>query len=69
VDIDVRTLATDFSGHGGGDGRLVLEYIRFLRGECGMTHTMTSISRSVESHLVALAAEESRKNGGMPVTL
>ena len=69
VDIDVRKLATDFSGHGGGDGRLVMEYIRFLRGECGMTHTMTAIGRSVESHLVALAAEESRKNGGVPVTL
>lgn len=67
--IDVRTLASDFSGHGGGDARLVREYVEFLRGECPMTRTMTSISRSVESHLVALAAEESRKKGGVPITL
>ena len=67
--IDVRTLASDFSGHGGGDARLVREYVEFLRGECPMTRTMTSIGRSVESHLVALAAEESRKKGGVPITL
>lgn len=68
-DIDVRKLAQDFSGHGGGDARLVREYVEFLRGECPMTRTMTSIGRSVESHLVALAAEESRKQGGVPIRL
>lgn len=62
--IDVNTLADDFSGHGGGDARLVHEYVQYLLGECPMTRTMTTLSRSIESHLVALAAEDSRKNGG-----
>ena len=66
--IDVRTLAKDFSGHGGGDARLVAEYIDFLQG-APMSATLTSLSRSVESHLVALAAEDSRKRGGAVVEM
>jgi len=30
---------------------------------------LTSIEASVESHIMALAAEESRKNGGKPIEL
>ncbi|MBR6030093.1 MAG: Gfo/Idh/MocA family oxidoreductase [Clostridia bacterium] len=67
--IDVRTLTDDFSGHGGGDARLVHEFIGLLRGEADVSPTMTSIERSVESHLVALAAEESRLNGGKVIEL
>ena len=67
--IDVRKLADDVSGHGGGDSRLLREFIDLARGEIGVSGTMTSIDRSVESHLVALAAEESRKNGGCAVEL
>lgn len=58
--IDVRTLTDDFSGHGGGDVRLVREFIGLVRGELPLSGTLTSIDRSVESHLVALAAEEAR---------
>lgn len=61
--IDVRTLTDDFSGHGGGDVRLVREFIGLVRGELPMSGTLTSIDRSVESHLVALAAEQSRVEG------
>ena len=67
--IDVRTLTNDFSGHGGGDARLVREFVDLVRGEIGVSKTLTSIERSVESHLVALAAEESRRGHGTPVTL
>lgn len=67
--IDVRRLATSFSGHGGGDGGLIREFVALERGEIGISGTLTSIGRSVESHLVALAAEESRKKGGMPVNV
>jgi len=67
--IDVRTLTDDFSGHGGGDSRLVREFIALVRGEIGVSGTLTSIERSVESHLVALAAEESRLNGGKVIDL
>lgn len=61
--IDVRTLTDDFSGHGGGDVRLVREFIGLVRGELPVSGTLTSIDRSVESHLVALAAEQSRVEG------
>ena len=67
--IDVRKLASDFSGHGGGDARMVREFVDLVRGETGISSTMTSIDRSVESHLVALAAEESRLHGGEMIEL
>ncbi len=67
--IDVRTLADDFSGHGGGDAGLVREFVDYVRGEAGMSAAMTAIDRSVESHLVALAAEESRLAGGRTIQL
>ncbi|MBQ8136455.1 MAG: Gfo/Idh/MocA family oxidoreductase [Clostridia bacterium] len=67
--IDVRTLTDDFSGHGGGDARMVREFVDLVRGEIGVSGTLTSIERSVESHLVALAAEESRLRHGQVMEL
>ncbi|MBQ6563858.1 MAG: Gfo/Idh/MocA family oxidoreductase [Clostridia bacterium] len=67
--IDVRTLADDFSGHAGGDTVLVHEFIDFIRGEIEMSSTLSSIDRSVESHLVALGAEKSRLEHGRPVLI
>ncbi|MBR5110319.1 MAG: Gfo/Idh/MocA family oxidoreductase [Clostridia bacterium] len=67
--IDVRTLTDDFSGHGGGDVRMVREFVDLVRGETAMSPTLTSIERSVESHLVALAAEESRLADGRMIAL
>ena len=67
--IDVNALSDDFSGHGGGDGRLILEFLDYVRGEKELSGTMTSIDRSVESHLVAFAAEESRLNRGKPIKI
>lgn len=65
--IDVSKLSNNFTGHGGGDAGLIGEFVALERGECGVSGTLTSIDRSVESHLVALAAEESRLRGGTPV--
>ena len=48
------------SGHGGGDNGVIKEFTNSLLGKCD---TRSSISLSVESHLMALAAEESRKTG------
>ncbi len=67
--IDVRTLTDDFSGHGGGDARMVDDLLRLVSGEDTEKAALTGISRSVESHLVALAAEESRLKDGCVVTL
>ncbi len=66
--IDVGKLAEDFSGHAGGDNRMVEELLDLIQGgEPGIR--TTSLDVSVESHLVALAAERSRKEGGRPVSL
>ena len=67
--IDVESLAEDFTGHGGGDARLMREFLDLLSGESEGSASLSSISRSVESHLVALAAEESMLANGMPVEL
>ncbi len=66
-DIDVSKLCDDFTGHGGGDARLVKDVIRLMRGEDFDRSAITSIDRSVESHELAFAAEASRLQGGMPV--
>lgn len=67
-EIDVRKLTSDFSGHGGGDARMVADFLDLLEGK-PMNPSLTTISRSVESHYVALAAEESRLHGGQVVAI
>jgi predicted dehydrogenase len=67
--IDVKTISNDFSGHGGGDARLMDDFLRLVSGEGTLGGALTSIDRSVESHLVALAAEKSRMEGGKLIRL
>ena len=67
--IDISNIATDFSGHGGGDNRMVEEFLDMLINETGATKRTTSVEQSVESHYCALAAEESRINGGKVIFL
>lgn len=67
--IDVRTLTNDFSGHAGGDARMLREFIDLVSGGAPISPTLTAIGRSVESHLVAFAAEQSRRSDGMPVDI
>lgn len=62
--IDVNRLATDFSGHGGGDHQMVKEFLEVVSGQSEMKSHMTAIDVSVESHYIALAAEQSRLAGG-----
>ena len=66
--IDVTKLASDFSGHGGGDKQLVAQFIDIVGGK-EPDGRVTTLEASVESHLVALAAEESRKNGGKSIEI
>jgi hypothetical protein len=49
------------SGHGGGDFGIVESFLRALRGEAA---PLTAARESLESHLMAFAAEESRVGGG-----
>lgn len=67
--IDVTALADDFSGHGGGDVRMLRDFIGFLQNEDCRADTLTSIQRSMESHYIAFAAEKSRRHDGMSVSL
>lgn len=69
VEIDVSKTASDFSGHGGGDNRMVSEFLDLLIYDKEPTSSITSVEHSVESHYCALAAEESRLNGGQLVEL
>lgn len=69
VEIDVSKIASDFSGHGGGDNRMVSEFLDLLIYDKEPTSAITSVEHSVESHYCALAAEESRLNGGQPIDL
>ncbi len=54
-------LAKGQRGHGGGDAALIERLYDVLSGESEAT---TTVSESVESHLIGIAAEKSRKNGG-----
>ena len=63
--IDLGREEKDFAGHGGGDQMLIEEFVSLLDGG-EVNNTVTTLEVSVESHLVALAAEESRLEGGTP---
>ena len=63
--IDLGREEKDFAGHGGGDQMLIEEFVSLLEGG-EVNNTVTTLEVSVESHLVALAAEESRLEGGTP---
>ena len=58
----ITDLTDDLEGHGGGDHRMIDELYEIMTGE--QSKIATSIDESIESHYMALAAEESRKNGG-----
>ncbi|MEZ4733315.1 MAG: Gfo/Idh/MocA family oxidoreductase [Caldilineaceae bacterium] len=49
-------------GHGGGDQGIMADFVRVLRGEA---EPLTSARVSLESHLLAFAAEEARVQGTM----
>ena len=65
--VDLRALCSDFTGHGGGDERLIYDVVRFTRGDDFDTTSMTTVDRSAESHYLAFAAEASRVQGGQRV--
>jgi len=61
----INDVVGEFDNHGGNDVRLFKAFARLLTtGESDKY--LTSIDRSVESHLVCFAAERSRLNGGTP---
>ena len=67
--INVEELSEDFSGHGGGDNRMVEEFLDIISGEKSESTYITSLDRSLQSHYCALAAEYSRLHDGKPVDI
>jgi len=53
-------------GHGGGDEGMIWDLYRILRGE---KREYTSLRESLESHQIGIKAEESRKNGGITLSV
>ena len=58
----IRIPEPDGSGHGGGDFGVVRSFVKAMRGE---TKALTTARASLESHLLAFAAEESRLNNSV----
>lgn len=67
--VNVAELAGDFSGHGGGDERMLVEFLDMISGEKEESSYVTSLDKSLESHYCALAAEYSRTHDGRPVRI
>mgnify|MGYP003515423948 FL=1 len=67
--IDVAALSDDFSGHGGGDNKMVEEFLDIISGEKTESTYITSLDRSLQSHYCALAAEYSRLHDGKAVEI
>lgn len=63
------TVQGDMSGHAGGDNRLIHDFLEAVRQGADEDQLKTGIDVSIQSHIIALAAEESRLAGGKPVEL
>jgi len=63
----INELTDDLEGHGGGDHRMLDKLYEVIAE--GNNAVDTSIENSIESHYMALAAEESRLNGGALVLI
>ena len=67
--IDVGKLASDLKGHGGGDSGIVQDFLEMLLTDSQPNERTTTLEHSMESHFIALAAEESRLAGGKVIDL
>ena len=64
---DINKLATDLSGHGGGDNQLLTDFFDETRE--GHKEAISGIYSAIESHMMAFAAEYSRLHDGESVDL
>ncbi len=58
---------TPAGGHSGSDVSMMREFVQLVAQDCSTSKTGADVS--VEGHLMALAAEESRKLGGQPIDI
>ncbi|RKJ39423.1 gfo/Idh/MocA family oxidoreductase [Acutalibacter sp. 1XD8-33] len=66
--LDLNT-TKDLKGHGGGDSGIIADFLDMLIDGAPPTERTTTLESSMESHYIALAAEESRLNGGERIDL
>lgn len=67
-EIDVNILTDDFTGHGGGDNAMLLDFVNYILGN-DYYNGLTTIDESVLSHVLAFAAEQSRLNNGIAIDI
>lgn len=67
-DIDIQKIYGDLSGHGGGDRAMVADFLLQL-ANAPEAKALTSIEKCLQSHEIALLAEQSRLHGGQVVQL
>ena len=65
--IDTNSSKDVFSGHGGGDERMIEDVINATEG--AQSSTLTSIAVSVQSHIIGFNAEKSRLDNGRSIKL
>lgn len=63
---DINELASDLSGHGGGDNQMITELFESMDNK-GQTNS--NIANSISSHMQAFAAEYSRVHNGLNITI
>ena len=66
-DYDINKLASDLSGHGGGDNQLLTDF--FDENSEGHIDAVSGIYSAIESHMMAFAAEYSRLHDGESINL
>ncbi|MEG1447311.1 MAG: Gfo/Idh/MocA family oxidoreductase [Ruthenibacterium sp.] len=67
-EMDIHALDASLAGHGGGDALMMKEFVQLL-AEDADEKMQSSIEQSIESHVVALLAEESRLHQGESLTV
>ncbi len=66
ITLEIPDNADGYQGHGGGDYGLINAMDTIFRGDDSQC---SLIEHSIESHVIGFAAEQSRLNGGKPVSL
>ena len=62
------TINDNVSHHVGSDRALLVDFVNYVDGK-QKSVGLTSLDKSIESHVIAFAAEESRLSGGKPVKI
>ncbi len=68
-EMNLDQITDRFAGHGGGDAKMMECVCSMFRGGEPQGVALTGIDASVDSHVMALAAEESRLHGGIGIDL